>query len=90
MGDHPIAPGQPVKPPPPVQPGEVLYERFPFPSVVGGCWHRWFAWRPVWTPDRGYQWMRMVWRCYTPPKYGVPGSCWTWNYRALRPAEGSE
>lgn len=23
---------------------------------------RWFAWRPVWTGDRGWRWMRPVWR----------------------------
>lgn len=25
-------------------------------------WHRWFAWRPVETLDRGVQWMRPLWR----------------------------
>lgn len=23
---------------------------------------RWFAYRPVWTHDRGWRWLRMVWR----------------------------
>lgn len=23
---------------------------------------RWFAWRPVWTDDRGWRWLRRVWR----------------------------
>lgn len=28
---------------------------------------RWFAWRPVNTVDRGWRWLRFVWRrrCYT-------------------------
>lgn len=25
-------------------------------------WHRWFAWHPVGTPDRGLVWLRYVWR----------------------------
>lgn len=43
-------------------------------------WFSWFAWRPVWTPDRGYVWLRMVWKRHVPPK-DVPGACWTWEYR---------
>lgn len=23
-------------------------------------WHRWFAWRPVWSVDRGYVWLRVL------------------------------
>lgn len=25
-------------------------------------WHKWFAWRPVNTVDRGTMWLRFVWR----------------------------
>lgn len=25
-------------------------------------WHRWFAWHPVETVDRGWRWLRPVWR----------------------------
>lgn len=25
-------------------------------------WHRWFAWRPVETSDRGWVWLRFVYR----------------------------
>ena len=25
-------------------------------------WFRWFAWRPVRTLDRGWRWLRPVWR----------------------------
>lgn len=25
-------------------------------------WFRWFAWRPVDTDDRGWVWLRMVWK----------------------------
>lgn len=24
--------------------------------------YRWFAWHPVWTDDRGWRWLRVVWR----------------------------
>lgn len=27
-----------------------------------GPTHRWFAWRPVNTDDRGWRWLRLVWR----------------------------
>lgn len=27
-----------------------------------GPWFRWFAWRPVRTVDRGWRWLRPVWR----------------------------
>ena len=46
-------------------------------------WFRWFAWRPVWTRDRGWQWMRMVWRRHVPPMLGIPGACWTWDNRVM-------
>lgn len=25
-------------------------------------WFRWFAWRPTWTVDRGWRWLRPIWR----------------------------
>lgn len=42
--------------------------------------YRWFAWRPVWTRDRGWVWLRPVWRRHVPPLLGVPGACWTWQH----------
>jgi len=27
-----------------------------------GPWHKWFAWRPVFTYDRRFVWMKTVWR----------------------------
>jgi hypothetical protein len=42
---------------------------------------RWFAWRPVWTVDRGWTWLRYVWRKHVPPVLGVPGAVWTWEHR---------
>ena len=27
-----------------------------------GVAHRWFAWQPVDTEDRGWRWLRVVWR----------------------------
>ena len=43
---------------------------------------RWFAWRPVWTYDRGWVWLRPVWRRHEPPR-DIPGvpTCWTWSHR---------
>lgn len=27
-----------------------------------GSWHKWFAWKPVYTYDRRFVWLRPVWR----------------------------
>lgn len=42
--------------------------------------YRWFAWRPVWTPSRGWVWLRPVWRRHVPPILGIPGACWVWEH----------
>ena len=31
-------------------------------SSTYGPTFRWFAWHPVWTEDRGWRWLRFVWR----------------------------
>jgi len=36
-----------------------LFPRFGEPVTD---WFRWFAWRPVETADRGWRWLRPVWR----------------------------
>lgn len=28
--------------------------------MIPGLWHRWLAWHPVWTADRGWVWLRHV------------------------------
>lgn len=43
-------------------------------------WFRWFAWHPVWTTDRGWRWLRVVWRRHVPP-LAVPGAVWTFDNR---------
>lgn len=30
-----------------------------------GPWHRWFAWRPVWTMQTGWLWLRMIERSFS-------------------------
>jgi len=42
---------------------------------------RWFAWRPVWTRDRGWTWLRWVWRRHVPPLDLPIPTCWTWEHR---------
>lgn len=41
-------------------------ETYPMPSpsfaFPVGPWFRWFAWRPTRTVDRGWRWLRPVWR----------------------------
>jgi len=46
---------------------------------------RWFAWHPVWTVDRGWVWLRRVWKKHVPPLMGVQGAIWTWRYRVELP-----
>lgn len=42
---------------------------------------RWFAWHPVWTTDRGYRWLRFVWRRRGyPPDLPFPTKPW-WSHR---------
>ena len=36
---------------------ELWASRFGFAT---GPWHRWFAWHPVYTQDRGWTWLRLV------------------------------
>jgi len=43
-----------------------------------GPWHRWFAWRPVQTVDRGWRWLVPVWRRRYQSKFSLPGPIDTW------------
>ena len=49
---------------------------------------RWFAWHPVWTFDRGWRWLRFVWRRHVPP-IDIPGAVWLFEHRVTK-QEGSE
>ncbi len=52
-------------------------ERAMFGTPIGP-WFRWFAWRPVCTTDRGWRWLRPVWRrrYQTKPHLSGPVMCW--------------
>ncbi len=39
-------------------------------GTTNGRLYRHFAWRPVWTEDRGWRWLRMVWRARAWHSYG--------------------
>ena len=41
-------------------------------------WHRWFAWRPVDTADRGYVWLRVIWRRRIQKKLHLDGPIDLW------------
>lgn len=43
-----------------------------------GPWFRWFAWRPVFTTDRGWRWLRPVWRRRYQAKLHLPGPVTQW------------
>lgn len=46
-------------------------------------WHRWFAWHPVWTADRGTVWLRIVYRrCIYRHEY-LDGGSETWFQHAV-------
>lgn len=45
----------------------------------------WFAWRPVWTRERGWVWLRLVLKRHVPPLLGVPGAVWTWGHTIPEP-----
>ncbi|WGH21771.1 hypothetical protein SEA_INKED_89 [Arthrobacter phage Inked] len=43
-----------------------------------GDWYRWFAWRPVSTLDRGWVWLRPVWRRRIYKKEYLPGPSYSY------------
>ena len=46
---------------------------------IYGPWHRWFAWRPVQTVDRGWRWLRFVQRRRFQLKPYLHGAeFWSW------------
>jgi len=46
-------------------------------------WHRWFAWRPVKTVDRGWVWGRMTWKRIIHKKASLPGPNYTYFQYAI-------
>ena len=50
----------------------------PMFGVPVGPWFRWFAWRPVRTVDRGYRWLRPVWRRRCQSKSYLDGPTVQW------------
>lgn len=55
-----------------------------------GPWHRWFAWRPCSTADRGWRWMRPVWRRRYQTKVDLPGPSFTWFEYAVTDPTGDD
>ena len=57
------------------EPDDPYRPLFGFPITP---WHRWFAWHPVDTADRGWRWLRIVWRrrCQKKPMLDGPGMRW--------------
>lgn len=51
-----------------------------------GPWHAWFAWRPIWTRDTGWRWLRKINRRRYQLHDYLPGpvSEW-WEYRLIVP-----
>ncbi len=47
-------------------------------------WHRWFAWRPVDTADRGWRWMRLVWRRRVEKHHYLDGGADRWFQHVIR------
>lgn len=46
-------------------------------------WHRWFAWRPVETVDRGWRWLRPLWRRRVQKHSYLPGPIDFWFQHAV-------
>lgn len=47
------------------------------------AWYRWFAWRPVETVDRGWQWLRVVNRRRIHKHQYLPGPSDFWFQHAV-------
>ena len=43
-----------------------------------GPWFEWFAWHPVKTTDRGWRWLRPVWRRRWQTKRHLSGPTFQW------------
>lgn len=54
-----------------------------FGEPVSG-WFRWFAWRPVETVDRGWRWLRPVWRRRVHKHSYLTGGTDWWFQHAVR------
>lgn len=48
-----------------------------------GPWFRWFAWRPVRTMDRGWRWLRPVWRRRYQSKSHLQGPMFQWFHHVV-------
>lgn len=59
---------------------EIGTPMFGFPI---GPWHRWFAWRPVSTVDRGWVWLRRVSRRRYQTKTHLGGPTMHWFHYAF-------
>ncbi|QMU19319.1 hypothetical protein [Gordonia rubripertincta] len=46
-------------------------------------WHRWFAWRPVNTIDRGTRWLIPIWRRRCQKKFYLEGGADFWFQYAV-------
>lgn len=57
----------------------------PLFADVTTSWYIWFAWRPTETVDRGWRWMRFVWRRRVQSKVHLPGPQMTWYQTAVSP-----
>ena len=47
-------------------------------------WFRWFAWRPVYTEDRGLRWLRPLWRRRCQKKFNLPGPYYSWFQHVVK------
>lgn len=60
-----------------------------FPVYYHGI-HAWFAWRPVFTADRGWLWLRTVARQYTSKMHSNGRTTWVVEYWPSRPESQPE
>ena len=49
-----------------------------------GPWFRWFAWRPTLTVDRGWRWLRPVWKRRIGKHDYLPGGSDFWFQTAIQ------
>jgi len=47
--------------------------------------HPWFAWRPVFVPDRGWVWLRMVHRQFTSKMHANGITTWVSEHWVVKP-----
>lgn len=53
-------------------------------GIIKYKWHKWFAWHPVFLPESGWIWLKLIERQYSSKYHNGSGfTTWIKNYRLI-------